>query len=319
MNIKYEQQIKKGIAKTLSSTEFDFPKKTGKVRDIYDLDDELCLVTTDRLSAFDRSIASVPFKGQVLNKISAWWFKQTEAIVGNHFIEMVNPHAMRVKKCRVFPVEVVVRGYLTGTTNTSIWTLYKQGERQFFNQTLPEGLKKNTKLTQPILTPTTKEEHHDQPLSAQMVASGRWIHPDQWDVLAKKALEIFTFAQRVAEEAGLILVDTKFEFGQLENGEIVLVDECLTPDSSRYWDGSTYHQRMADGLEPQNFDKEILRLWYKDNCNPYEDAVLPDAPEELVIKVASAYITLYERLLKKPFDFEDSSQLVWDDLKTEVE
>jgi phosphoribosylaminoimidazole-succinocarboxamide synthase len=279
-----------------------YPQYSGKVRDIYNLGRELLLVSTDRLSAFDRHIASVPFKGQVLNQLSAWWFDKTKSIIDNHFIEMTRPNSMKVKKCQVFPIEVVVRGYLTGTTHTSIWTLYQQGQRQFFNRTLPEGLSKNSKLEQPIVTPSSKSSIHDQALSLEDIEQADYINPKQWQFIYNKALELFKFASELAREKGLILVDTKFEFGQDEAGHIILVDECLTPDSSRYWRLKSYKERVVKGLEPESFDKEIVRLWYKEHCNPYEDKVLPKAPTELINEVAKRYIEIYETLTGQKLD-----------------
>ena len=284
-------------AKTVTATDLPHPKHTGKVRDTYDLGDELLLVTTDRLSAFDRHIATIPFKGEVLNQVSAWWLEQTKHIIANHFIAIEDARSMRVKKCRVIPIEVVVRGYMTGTTNTSIWTLYQQGERQFFDTTLPDGLTRNQALPQPILTPTTKDIDHDRPLTPEMLQSLPQITAEQWQYIAEKAKALFAFGQQVAAKEGLILVDTKYEFGIDVSGEIILIDECHTPDSSRYWDATTYQANIAAGKEPDNFDKEIIRLWFREHCDPYADDTLPEAPEDLVVKVAQCYWEIYRRLV----------------------
>ena len=272
------------------------PIYKGKVRDIYDEGDSLLLVTTNRLTAFDRPIAEIPFKAQVLNQLSVWWFMRTTHIIGNHLIEMPNACAMRVKKCRVFPIEVIVRGYISGTTNTSIWTLYQQGDRTFFETTLPENLHKNAQLPTPILTPTTKAHDHDQPMTVQDIENADYITADEWKVVRTKALELFKFGQETAQKAGLILVDTKYEFGKDEEGNILLVDECHTPDSSRYWLLDTYHAKLEAGQEPDNFDKEMLRLWFRKNCNPYDDEVLPTAPVELVEELSRRYQEIYRRL-----------------------
>lgn len=273
----------------------------GKVRDIYDLGDALRLVATDRLSGFDRALANIPHKAQVLNQLSAWWFEQTKHLIDNHVIAVDGPTSTRVKRCTVFPIEVVVRGYITGTTNTAMWTLYQQGERQFFATELPDGLHKNQALVKPILTPTTKEADHDRPLSVEMIQSGDWIDPIDWKIISHKALALFEFAQQRVKDRGLILVDTKFEFGRDDTGNILLIDECLTPDSSRYWCAETYEERVADGLEPKNFDKELIRLWYREHCDPYHDTVLPEAPTKLIQTMSHRYIQIFEMITGQQF------------------
>ncbi|MDO8954473.1 MAG: phosphoribosylformylglycinamidine synthase I [Gammaproteobacteria bacterium] len=278
------------------------PKYSGKVRDIYDLGQELLLVSTNRLSAFDRPIATIPFKGEVLNQLSAWWFTKTRHIIGNHLIDLPSSTSMRVKKCKVFPLEVIVRGFLTGTTNTSLWTLYRKGQRQFFNTVLSEGLPKNSQLERAIVTPTTKSTAHDLPLTPDDLAHADYINPAQWEYISQKAIELFEFASKLALERGLILADTKFEFGQDSQGKIILVDECLTPDSSRYWRLDNYQHRLNEGLEPESFDKEIIRLWYVKSCKPYEDKELPAAPVELIAEVARRYIDVYEILTEQKLD-----------------
>ncbi len=280
----------------VSETDLPYPKHRGKVRDTYDLGDVLLMVTTDRLSVFDRHLATIPFKGAVLNQVSAWWFAQTQHIVPNHLLEVVDSRSMRVKKCQVLPIEVIVRGYMTGTTNTSIWTLYQQGERQFFNTSLADGLSKNVALAQPMLTPTTKAADHDAPLTPALLNAMVEVKA-HWPQIADIALQLFEFGQQRALEAGLILVDTKYEFGLDADGQLTLIDECHTPDSSRYWDAQTYKERLAAGQEPDNFDKEIIRLWFRQHCDPYGDKVLPDAPDDLIVTVAQRYLEIQERLL----------------------
>ena len=280
----------------VSETDLPYPKHRGKVRDTYDLGDVLLMVTTDRLSGFDRHLATIPFKGAVLNQVSAWWFAQTQHIVPNHLLEVVDSRSMRVKKCQVLPIEVIMRGYMTGTTNTSIWTLYQQGERQFFNTTLADGLSKNLALAQPMLTPTTKAADHDAPLTPALLNAMAEVKA-HWPQIADIALQLFEFGQQRTLEAGLILVDTKYEFGLDADGRLTLIDECHTPDSSRYWDAQTYKERLAAGQEPDNFDKEIIRLWFRQHCDPYGDKVLPDAPDDLIVTVAQRYLEIQERLL----------------------
>ena len=216
------------------------------------------------------------------------------------------------KKCDVFPVEFVVRGYITGSTSTALWTVYNSGEREYCGNILPKGLLKNQKLDANMLTPTTKDKTHDRPISpAEIVAEG-WMSQTDWEYCSTKALELFSFGQKKAAENGMILVDTKYEMGRDTDGNIILIDEIHTPDSSRYWINDTYEERMASEKEPQNVDKEFLRLWFVDNCDPYNDETLPEAPEELVVELSSRYIYLYETITGKPFSFLASGQPVLD-------
>lgn len=193
---------------------------------------------------------------------------------------------------------------MTGSTSTSIWKNYQDGVRNYCGHKLPEGMSKNQKLPQNLLTPTTKEEEHDRPISPADIVAENWMTQEDLDVCGKAALEIFALGQEIASQHGLILVDTKYEFGKdLETGEIRLIDEVHTPDSSRYWLASTYEQKMAQGQEPDNIDKEFLRLWFREHCDPYKDKVIPDAPRNLVLELARRYITLYEMITWKDFDF----------------
>jgi phosphoribosylaminoimidazole-succinocarboxamide synthase len=218
---------------------------------------------------------------------------QTKDIVPNHMISMPDPNVTVAKKCTPLPVEAVVRGYLTGVTDTSIWTHYKDGKRDFGNFTLPDGMKKNTKLPKPVFTPSTKADDHDVTLSPQeMVAQGH-MKKDMLDKVEEIALKVFTRGQEIALKHGLILVDTKYEFGLDENGVVTLIDEVHTPDSSRWWYADSYEERFAKGEEPVYFDKEFLRLWFKDHCDPYKDAVLPEAPQDLIDELSRRYQTIY--------------------------
>nr|WP_162263941.1 phosphoribosylaminoimidazolesuccinocarboxamide synthase [Legionella shakespearei] len=308
MNIKTPDlnAITAALPFCLTETNFDFGKRyKGKVRDTYDLGDKLILVTTDRQSAFDRLLASVPYKGQVLNLTSVWWFKNTESIVPNHLIAVPDPNVVIAKKCKVFPIEFVVRGYISGTTSTSLWTQYQKGVRDYCGLSFPEGLKKNQQLPEPILTPTTKETEHDRPISPKEIVSEGWMTQADWDEASELALKLFRYGMEVAARHGLILVDTKYEFGRDANGRIVLVDEIHTPDSSRYWLAAGYQERFDAGKEPENIDKEFLRLWFVDHCDPYNDKVLPQAPDELIVTLASRYIQLYQTITKEPFVYED--------------
>ena len=295
----------------LRETNFDFlgKKKAGKVRDIYDQGDRLILISTDRHSSFDRIIAHVPHKGQVLNQTSLWWFNQTKDIVPNHVITSPDPNVTVAKKCAMVPVEAVVRGYLTGVTDTSIWTRHSAGQREFGGVTLPDGMKKNEKLPAPIFDPTTKEDGHDRAITPQQMIEGGFITRELFNKVKETAIKLFIRGQQLAEKRGLILVDTKYEFGldtstslgAGDPGQLVLIDEIHTPDSSRWWKLDAYEARMAAGEEPEYFDKEFLRLWFKDNCDPYKDAVLPEAPANLVEEMSRRYIEMYEMITGEKF------------------
>lgn len=290
---------------TLDKTDFKFPGQTavyhGKVRDVYDLDDKLVFVTTDRYSAFDRILATVPDKGHLLTAISDWWFEQTKSIVPNHIISTPDPNAFIGKKYEVVPIEMVVRGYITGVTNTSLWHNYSEGQRDFGDFTLPEGLKKNQKLPEPVFTPTTKFEEHDRNLTPAEAVKEGLVSPDIWTQLQEVAMELFAFGQKTAEAKGLILVDTKYEFGQDEAGNIVLIDEVHTPDSSRYWSADSYQASLDEGVEPENYDKEFLRLWFRDRFDPYKDTEAPAVLPEIIEELRSRYVQVYEKLTGKKF------------------
>ena len=288
----------------LRETDFDFlgPKITGKVRDIYEQGDRLVLITTDRHSSFDRIIAHVPCKGQVLNQVSAHWFELTKDIVPNHVLVVPDPNVTVARKCKMVPVEAVVRGYLTGVTDTAIWTRYEKGQRDFGGLTLPDNMRKNQKLPQPIFDPTTKEAAHDRTLSPdEMVAEG-FVSNDLFARIKATALRLFARGQDIAGQRGLALVDTKYEFGTDDQGGLVLIDEIHTPDSSRYWQLSSYAARFAAGEEPDYFDKEFLRLWFKQHSDPYADEKLPDAPADLVAELSRRYVRMYEQITSKGFE-----------------
>ena len=305
---KYKESIRGSLDNTLTNTELVAKsKKTGKVRDQYDLGEKLALITTDRQSAFDRVLASIPFKGQVLNLTSAWWFDQTKDIIQNHVLSIPDPNVTIAKKCDVFPIEFVVRGYITGSTSTSLWTVYNNGDREYCGNALPEGLKKNQKLDENMITPTTKDENHDMPISPESIVNDGWMTSEDWNFCSQKAMQLFDFGQRTALENGMILVDTKYEMGKDSDGNIVLIDEIHTPDSSRYWIADTYQERIENDKEPQNIDKEFLRLWFVDNCDPYNDETLPDAPKDLVVELSKRYIYLYETITGKSFPFPDEN------------
>lgn len=267
-------------------------KQTGKVRDIYSQDGQRVLITTDRVSAFDRVLGAIPFKGQVLNQLSAWWFDQVRDVVANHVIAVPDPNVTIAHEAEVLPVEVIVRGYITGVTSTSLWTLYDKGERKPYGIPLPDGLKKNDPLPTPIITPTTKATGgaHDERLTRDEILEQGLVEKSLWEQVEQSALAIFARGQQVAQQAGLILVDTKYEFG-LINGKLALVDEVHTPDSSRYWIADT----LVPGQEPQNFDKEFLRLWFVEHGYRGEGQP-PQMPAEFIAQAAERYIAAYERL-----------------------
>ena len=293
----------------IRETNFDFlgEKKTGKVRDIYIQPERLILITTDRHSSFDRIIAHIPWKGQVLNQVSAFWFQVTEDIVPNHSIAIPDPNVTVAKKLRTVPVEAVMRGYLTGVTDTSIWTRYSAGQREFGDLKLPDGMKKNEKLPHPVFDPTTKEEGHDRAITTEQMVEEGLITKELLENVKTTATKLFLRGQEIAARQGLILVDTKYEFGIEEKGGkgetgLVLIDEIHTPDSSRYWQMEGYEEGMAKGEQPKSFDKEFLRLWFKENCDPYKDATLPDAPPELVEELSRRYIQMYEQITGTKFE-----------------
>ena len=307
----YREIVDNSLSYCLTSTSLHntLPYK-GKVRDMYDLGDMLALITTDRQSAFDRILASIPFKGQVLNQTGAWWFEETKKIIPNHVIDYPDNNVIIAKKCTPFPIEFVVRGYITGSSSTSLWSVYQEGIREYCGMSLPEGMHKNQKLKKPVITPTTKEEEHDRPISPEQIIDEGWMSYEDWEYASKKALELFQFGQMRASQNGLVLVDTKYEMGKSTNDEITLIDEIHTPDSSRYWIKDTLEKRLAAGEEPENIDKEFLRLWFKENCNPYEDKILPEAPKELVSELSCRYILLYEMITGTKFDFPDMSEMI---------
>ena len=275
---------------------------------MYVCKDYVVLVSTDRQSAFDRHLAAVPWKGQVLNLVSLWWFNKTEHIVQNHIISSPHPNVAICRKCKVFPIEFVMRGYLTGSTSTSIWKNYQKGVREYCGHSLPDGMVKNEKLKTQLLTPTTQDTEHDELISAKEIIEQGLMEREHWEKCAAYAHDLFAFGQTEAMKRGYILVDTKYEFGVDElSGEIVLVDEIHTPDSSRYWIEESYDLRMSSGLEPENIDKEFLRAWYASHCDPYKDEALPVAPKELVHELSRRYIMIYDTLLDEKFNIKMNS------------
>ncbi|MFP6901536.1 MAG: phosphoribosylaminoimidazolesuccinocarboxamide synthase [Opitutales bacterium] len=308
----YRERILNNVDNCLTETDLRSGEKyRGKVRDRYDLGDCLALVTTDRQSAFDRVLAAIPFKGQALNLSSQWWFYKTSDIVANHVLDVPDPNVTMAEKCEVFPIEFVVRGYLTGSSGTSLWTVYNKGDREYCGHLLPEGMVKNQPLDQIMLTPTTKEAH-DRPISEDGILNEGWMTEEDWRQASAVAMELFSFGQRVASEHGLILVDTKYEMGKDAEGNLTLVDEIHTQDSSRYWIADSYEELHAAGQEPENVDKEFLRLWFSERCDPYKDEELPAAPVDLVTELSRRYLLLYEMITGEAFPFPSDDEPVGD-------
>ncbi len=275
----------------------------GKVRDCYDLpDDTRILISSDRISAFDRILAAIPFKGQVLTQTAKFWFEHTADICANHVISYPDPNVVIGKRLTILPVEIVVRGYLAGTTGTSVLTLYKQGQRAMYGHVLPDGLRDNQSLPAPIITPTSKafDGGHDEPLTAEEIVSQGLLTQGQWDEVSAKALALFARGQKMAAERGLILVDTKYEFGTDHDGNILIADEIHTPDSSRYWLASGYAEAFAAGTRPPSFDKDVIRAWVAARCDPYVDEI-PEIPADMIARTAQVYIDAFEAITGQSF------------------
>lgn len=279
-------------------------KLHGKVRDFYLLDGKRILITTDRQSAFDVILGHIPHKGQVLNQLSAFWFNKTKKIIPNHMVSVPDPNVMIALDTKPILVEMVVRGYMTGVTVTAIWPSYQRGERTIYGIGFPDGLKKNDKLPTPVITPTyhgdiTGKGGHDTRLTKKEIIGNKIVPKKLYEKMEKASLALFKFGQNLCSKHGLILVDTKYEFG-IADGKLILIDEIHTPDSSRFWIKETYKERIAKGMEPENFDKEFLRLWYAKRG--YKgDGKPPPMPESLVKKVSKRYIDVYKKITGKPF------------------
>jgi phosphoribosylaminoimidazole-succinocarboxamide synthase len=279
----------------------------GKVRENYDLaDGARIIIATDRISAFDRNLAVIPLKGQVLTQTARFWFEATQRLCPNHVIEYPDPNVLVCKRLSMMPVEIVVRDYLAGTTSTSILQMYKKGKREMYGHRFQEGLRDNQKLPETIITPTTKAEQgeHDAPLSADDIVSRKLLTEQQWRDVSEKALALFACGRETAARQGLILVDTKYEFGFDEKGAIVLADEIHTPDSSRYWLSATYPTRLAEGAPPDTLDKDFVRRWVAARCDPYKDPI-PEIPQEVILQAAATYIDVYEKLTGREFALPD--------------
>jgi phosphoribosylaminoimidazole-succinocarboxamide synthase len=278
-------------------------RRDGKVRASWRCGDgRRLIVTTDRLSAFDRVLAGVPYKGQVLNELSAWWFDRTADLVPNHVVSLPDPNALLAREATPLPVEVVVRGHITGVTDTSIWGMYADGAREMYGYRFPDGLRKNTPLPRHIVTPTTKAQHggHDEPLSCDEVVARGLLPAALWDRVMAAALAVFARGVEVGERAGLILADTKYEFGLTADDELLLIDEVHTPDSSRWWMADSYDARLAAGDEPESLDKEVVRRAFAD-IGYKGDGPVPPVPDEVWSATTTRYIAAFERLTDTAF------------------
>lgn len=275
----------------------------GKVRDCYDLPDgNRILISSDRISAFDRILAAIPFKGQVLTQTARFWFDHTADIVPNHVVSYPDPNVVIGRHVTILPVEIVVRGYLAGTTSTSVLTQYKKGARVMYGHTLPDGLRDNQALPHPIITPTSKafDGGHDEPLTPAEIVDQRLLTPAQWDEVSAHALALFARGQKMAADRGLILVDTKYEFGLDAGGRLLIADEIHTPDSSRYWLADGYEAAFRDGGRPPSFDKDVIRSWVVARCDPYKDDI-PAIPDEMIAQTANVYIDAFEAITGQTF------------------
>ncbi len=296
--------IKQHLDKTLDRTSFEGlgARYEGKVRDNYSKGDRRFIVVTDRISAFDRILGTIPFKGQVLNRLAAWWFEKTKDVAKSHFVGVPDPNVLECVECTPLPVEMVVRAYITGSTSTSMWTHYDAGERVFCGHALPEGLKKNQRLDAPLLTPATKAPKGEHDVSAsrdEILAKGE-IDAKDFDAAAEMVMKLFAAGQKLCAERGLILVDTKYELGKTKDGEIVVIDEIHTPDSSRFWLAATYDERFASGLDPEPLDKDFVRRYY--TALGYRgDGDAPELPPEVRVGAAKRYVEAYEKITGETF------------------
>ena len=293
----------------------------GKVRENYDLaDGRRILITTDRISAFDRALAAIPFKGQVLTQTARFWFERTSDLCPNHVLAYPDPNVAVGQRLEILPVEVVVRGYLAGTTSTSVLTRYRAGEREMYGHRFPDGMRPNERLPAPIITPTTKafDGGHDEPLTEAEILGRGLLTNRQWRTVSEAALALFARGQALAAERGLILADTKYEFGTDPEGRIVLADEIHTPDSSRYWFAQSYPERFASETAPESFDKDFVRNWVVARCDPYRDPI-PEIPADVILETAAVYIKAYETITGARFTLPASAEVPLDRVRRNLE
>ena len=301
-----DEILKNQLNFNLEKTNFNIGKRyEGKVRDNYLLGDKRLIITTDRISAFDRVLCTIPFKGQVLNQTSAFWFEKTKNIVKNHVIGVPDPNVTVARECKLIPVEMVVRGYLTGVTTTSAWYNYEKGVRDFCGNKLPDGMKKDQKFDKPIITPSTKAEKgaHDESVSGEEMIKRGIVDEKIYRQMEKVAIELYNFGKELVAKNNLILVDTKYEFGLDEDGNLTLIDEIHTPDSSRFWIKDTYDKLFSEGKEPQKLDKEYVRQFLA-NKGFIGEGEIPEIPDEVKIEAAKRYIKAYEMITGQVFKTE---------------
>jgi len=299
----------------------------GKVRDCYDLPPSpdypagrRILISSDRISAFDRILAAIPWKGQVLTQTARYWFDQTADICPNHVTAYPDPNVVIGRRVEILSVEVVVRGYLAGTTSTSILTQYRAGAREMYGHRLPDGMRDNQQLPAALITPTSKafDGAHDEPLTQDEILAQGLLTRAEWDEVSAHALALFARGQKMAAERGLILVDTKYEFGRDETGRILLADEIHTPDSSRYWLADGYEQAFKTGSRPPSFDKDVIRAWVVARCDPYKDPV-PEIPAEMIARTAQVYVEAYETITGQTFVPDASGATPLDRVRANLE
>lgn len=293
----------------------------GKVRENYDLPDgRRIIIATDRLSAFDVILTAIPFKGELLTQTARYWFEETADICPNHVLDYPDPNVVVGTRLDILPVEIVVRGYLAGSTNTSVLSKYRAGERDMYGIRLPDGLRDNEKLPEAIITPTSKAHDggHDEPLSRNEIIAQGLLTQAQWDIVSRHALSLFARGQARAAERGLILADTKYEFGTDKDGTIVLADEIHTPDSSRYWLAESYEERFRKGEPPHSFDKDFIRSWVTARCDPYKERI-PEIPDELIEQTSRVYAQAYETITGKTFVADLSDATVLDRIRKNLE
>lgn len=289
----------------------------GKVRENYDLPDgRRIIIATDRLSAFDVILTAIPLKGELLTQTARYWFEETADICPNHVLDYPDPNVVVGTRLDILPVEIVVRDYLAGTTSTSVLTKYKNGERDMYGIRLPDGLRDNEKLPQTIITPTSKalDGGHDEPLTRDDILTRGLLSEEQWDTVSRYALALFARGKALAAQRGLILVDTKYEFGTDKDGTVILADEIHTPDSSRYWLAESYEHRFKAGERPQSFDKDFIRAWVTARCDPYKDRI-PKIPAELIEQTSRVYTQAYETITGKTFVADTSGKTVLDRIR----
>ena len=298
--------IKQQLEYALEGTNFDDQGELykGKVRDNYINEDTITMVTTDRISAFDKVLGTVPFKGQSLVELADWWFGETADIVANHIIRRPHPNVWKVKRCEPIQVEMVVRGYLTGVTSTSAWTAYQKGDRNFCGNELPDGMRKNEAFPEPIITPSTKaaQGEHDESVAPSELYKRGAVEPGLYKELARISMRLYERGVARAADHGMIFVDTKYEFG-ISNGKIMLMDEVNTPDSSRYWMKEDYEARFEKGEEPRKLDKEYVRTWLSEKGFTGKGKP-PKLTDDLRVEASARYMEVVEKFTGEPMQLD---------------